>query len=256
MPPTSRQKANWPTSGATKQPIVEARNAIADSIMVRRRPMVAATIGVFAATQEYKSLSRALSISCVTAAAGTAIPYLCLRSFRIAAETQFRWELVGASAVVAFLIFLLVLVLDVGVHRSRRRSSWSRIGTSAAVGAAIVLWSLGALHAVRFRPVTAEGEVAHTFARSFAVLAGIAGATMLMISGTILITTLSRLFSMREELFAKAHERESFFNNLAEAIPGIVWIADDKGQTTYINRHWYELTGADPHQSLGSGWME
>lgn len=238
------------------QPSIPIRYHYPTMLLALLAAIAAATMGVFAATQEYNNLPRPLVISGVTAATGTAIPYLGLRSFRMAAETQFRWDLLGASAVVAFLIFLLVLVLDVGVHRSRRRSPWNRIGTSAAVGAAIVLWALGALHTVRFRPVTAEFEVARTFARSFAVLAGIAGTTLLMVSGTILITTLSRLFSAREELFAKAHERESFFNNLAEAIPGIVWIADDKGQTTYINRHWYEMTGADPNRSLGSGWME
>ena len=182
-----------------------------------------------------------LAASFVTSLAGTAIPYLCLKSFRMAAEAQFRWGLLGASAVFAFLIFLLVLVLDVSVLRLRS-SFWRRVGTSAAVGAAMVLWALCGLHTVRFRPVTGEVELAHTFARSFSALAGIAVATLLMASGTILITTLSRLFSMRDELFAKAHERESFFNNLAEAIPGIVWIADDKGRTTYINRHWYEMT--------------
>lgn len=140
--------------------------------------------------------------------------------------------------------------------RLRPWGSWCWVGTSATVGTAIILWVLVALHTVRFRPINAGVEVAHTFGRSFAVLAGIAGATLLMVLGTILITTLGRLFSRRKELFAKAHERESFFNNLAEAIPGIVWIADDKGRTTYINRHWYEMTGADPHQSLGAGWME
>lgn len=140
--------------------------------------------------------------------------------------------------------------------RLRPWGSWCWVGTSATVGTAIILWVLVALHTVRFRSINAGVEVAHTFGRSFAVLAGIAGATLLMVSGTILITTLGRLFSRRKELFAKAHERESFFNNLAEAIPGIVWIADDKGRTTYINRHWYEMTGADRHQSLGSGWME
>ena len=238
------------------QPSVPIRYHYPTLLLALVAAMVAATIGVFAATQEYKSLPRALAASCITAVTGTAIPYLCLRSFRMAAETQFRWGLLGALAAFAFLIFLLVLVLDVGVLRSRPWSSWRRVGTSAAVGPAIVLWALGALHTVRFRPVIAEVEVAHTFARSFAGLAGIAGPTLLMVSGTVLITTLSRLFSLRKELFAKAHERESFFNNLAEAIPGIVWIADDKGRTTYINRHWYEMTGADPYQSLGSGWME
>jgi PAS domain S-box-containing protein len=75
-----------------------------------------------------------------------------------------------------------------------------------------------------------------------------------VLSGTILTATLSRLFSSRNELIVKAHKRETFFNNLAEAIPQIVWIADAKGQTTYINSLWYQMTGMPPGDGFGTNW--
>ena len=46
------------------------------------------------------------------------------------------------------------------------------------------------------------------------------------------------------------------FQTLAEAIPQIVWIADAKGYTTYINKRWYEMTGTREGNGLGSGWIE
>jgi diguanylate cyclase (GGDEF)-like protein/PAS domain S-box-containing protein len=46
------------------------------------------------------------------------------------------------------------------------------------------------------------------------------------------------------------------FQTLAEAIPQVVWIADARGHTTYINKRWYEMTGTREGDGLGSGWME
>jgi PAS domain S-box-containing protein len=50
-------------------------------------------------------------------------------------------------------------------------------------------------------------------------------------------------------------ESETRFRNLAEAIPQIVWLCQPDGTVTYINRHWYEYTGADAEASLRpDGW--
>lgn len=218
--------------------------------------ILTATIRIVSTTQEYVSVPRALATGFLTGATATAVPYLCLKSFRFAAAAQYRWGLVGASAALSVLIFLLVLVFDVGVQRVRPRSSWRRSAISFIVGTATMFWALGALWTIRIRTVNADVAVAYTFPRSLAALAAIAGACFLVLSGTILVTTLSRLHSLRQELFAKAHERETFFNNLAEAIPGVVWIANEKGQTTYINRHWYEMTGTSPTEQVGAVWMD
>ena len=46
------------------------------------------------------------------------------------------------------------------------------------------------------------------------------------------------------------------FQTLAEAIPQIVWIADARGQTTYINKRWYEMTGTPQDSDIATGWTE
>ncbi|HEV2400305.1 MAG TPA: diguanylate cyclase [Candidatus Sulfotelmatobacter sp.] len=55
----------------------------------------------------------------------------------------------------------------------------------------------------------------------------------------------SRLFS----------RNDARFEALAEAIPQIVWIADASGQTTYINKRWYKMTGMEENHGTGLEWM-
>lgn len=171
--------------------------------------------GSFAATREYKSILRAFAASCVVGMSGAAISYLCLKSWRMPAIVEYRWGLCCSYG-------------DAVCH----------IASSSI---------LSRSHPDRFRP-----HLCPIICKPRALLAGIA---FCVLSGTVLIATLYRVLSSQEAMFEKARERESFFNGLAEAIPGIVWIANSAGETTYINKHWYELTGTDPATQIGSGWV-
>jgi len=215
--------------------------------------MFAVISSMFAATREHESVPRAFLISCLVAVPGTAVPFLCLRSFRMAASEQLRLGLIAVSAAAAVFIYLAVIVFDVGIVRARPLNGLRRGVISLFIGTAIVAWALGTLRTVIFYPA-ADVVVPYTLVRSFAGLAGLAGACLVILSGTVLIGTLSRLFSLRNELIAKARKRETFFNNLAEAIPQIVWIADANGKTTYINSLWYQMTGMSPDDGFGTTW--
>jgi len=69
-----------------------------------------------------------------------------------------------------------------------------------------------------------------------------------VLSSTLVLTVLKPDVSSR---FSAAR-----FETLAEAIPQIVWIADAHGETTYINKRWYEISGTAQGQTLGMGWVE
>ncbi|HZQ94899.1 MAG TPA: diguanylate cyclase [Candidatus Sulfotelmatobacter sp.] len=58
------------------------------------------------------------------------------------------------------------------------------------------------------------------------------------------------------EVPGSAGDGGSQFRSLAEAIPQIVWTADSQGQTNYINRRWYEMTGLEKGGGLGSSWEQ
>ncbi len=82
----------------------------------------------------------------------------------------------------------------------------------------------------------------------------LAAGCLLMLLGVI--AALARTIVMQKAVVIAAHDAESQFRTLAEAIPQIVWTTDVEGRTTYISRRWYEMTGMPVEGSLGSGWME
>jgi PAS domain S-box-containing protein len=49
---------------------------------------------------------------------------------------------------------------------------------------------------------------------------------------------------------------ERRYRNLAEAIPQMVWTADERGMLNYCNRRWTEFTGLDLAASRGLGWTK
>ncbi len=213
-------------------------------------------MGVYALAEDFKNVARAIVACCVIGGSGLAISYTCLKSFRMPAELEYTWARVGALAAFPMLAFLFVVVLDAGILRPQPRSVLRRLSVSIIIGALTTLLPFLTLHTVRFHPAAVTVRSEYTFARSFLYFALLAGTAVLILCGTILASTLDRTLSSRVQLIERARERESFFHTLAEAIPGIVWIADAKGNTTYINKHWYELTGADPAQQLGTGWIQ
>lgn len=81
-----------------------------------------------------------------------------------------------------------------------------------------------------------------------------------LMAGCVLLSiatiTLAFRISKHKAAAKAAHDAELQFRTLAEAIPQIVWTAAPDGLTTYINRHWYEMTGTAVEDSLGSGWVE
>ena len=48
---------------------------------------------------------------------------------------------------------------------------------------------------------------------------------------------------------------EKRFRTLAEALPQIVWVADERGFVEYFNARWHEHTGASADESLEEGWL-
>src|SRR5207302_4759463 len=61
-----------------------------------------------------------------------------------------------------------------------------------------------------------------------------------------------RIRAQAEALQAFEQQR---YRNLAEAIPQIVWIANQRGGMTYFNRRWYEYTGQTAEAASGLGWI-
>lgn len=62
--------------------------------------------------------------------------------------------------------------------------------------------------------------------------------------------------TQREHMFAKLRESEERFRQMADHAPMIIWVADEEGRASFVNRAWSELTGLAGHEALGQGWQK
>jgi PAS domain S-box-containing protein len=70
------------------------------------------------------------------------------------------------------------------------------------------------------------------------------------------LADLQREVNERRQVEEALTTSERRFKRLVEALPGVVWMSDEKGSVTYKNDHWTELTGLAVEEGLGDGWME
>lgn len=73
---------------------------------------------------------------------------------------------------------------------------------------------------------------------------------------TLVAGMICTLTYRRREVEATLRHNEQQFRELADAIPQIVWIDDDKGNTIYVNQRWIEYTGLSLESSLGHGMRQ
>ena len=60
----------------------------------------------------------------------------------------------------------------------------------------------------------------------------------------------------RGEAEAALRESEARFRNMADNAPVMIWTTDPEGNSTWLNRRWYEFTGQVAGQGEGFGWLE
>jgi PAS domain S-box-containing protein len=62
--------------------------------------------------------------------------------------------------------------------------------------------------------------------------------------------------SGRQQWEEKLRESEERFRNIADNSPVMIWVTDPEGQSTYLNKVWYDFTGQAPETALGFGWLD
>ncbi|RYZ65064.1 MAG: PAS domain S-box protein, partial [Proteobacteria bacterium] len=58
------------------------------------------------------------------------------------------------------------------------------------------------------------------------------------------------------EARANMRETESYFQELVNVSPAMIWMTDAESRCIYLSRRWYEFTGRTPEQDLGLGWLD
>lgn len=60
----------------------------------------------------------------------------------------------------------------------------------------------------------------------------------------------------RQQANDALRESERRFRSMADNAPEIIWITDERGRCTYLNRPWQQATGASATDDLGTRWLE
>jgi len=61
----------------------------------------------------------------------------------------------------------------------------------------------------------------------------------------------ARDITARKRAEAELRRREEELRTLADSIPHLAWISNERGESTWFNRGWYEYTGTTPEQMAG-----
>ncbi len=54
----------------------------------------------------------------------------------------------------------------------------------------------------------------------------------------------------------KIEENELHLQNLIDAVPAIIWIANKDGESIYLNKNWFKYTGQRAEDAKGFGWLD
>lgn len=69
------------------------------------------------------------------------------------------------------------------------------------------------------------------------------------------VAGVSRDVSDLKAIEIKLRESEARFRTMADSSPLMVWVTDQSGACTYLNKQWFQFTGQAPEEGLGTGWL-
>jgi PAS domain S-box-containing protein len=62
--------------------------------------------------------------------------------------------------------------------------------------------------------------------------------------------------TQEKTLAEKLALKDAEFKALTEAVPELIWLADERGQTYWYNQRWFTYTGSTIKEMAGSGWQK
>ena len=62
------------------------------------------------------------------------------------------------------------------------------------------------------------------------------------------------LWALHQMRIHQLQEQEKKFRDAVETMPALAFVADPKGNRTFMNRGWLEYTGLSPEEASASGW--
>jgi len=53
----------------------------------------------------------------------------------------------------------------------------------------------------------------------------------------------------------KIEQSEAELREIIDTVPAMIWITNEKGESTYLNKNWYDYTGQNKKEAEGFGWV-
>jgi diguanylate cyclase (GGDEF)-like protein/PAS domain S-box-containing protein len=213
-------------------------------------------VGLSTTSRARRGIGRAIAASIVVGTGVTAIPFFEIAALRLPASLEHRWGLALISVAFAIVICLLILLLVFAVLYRGQPQVAGKLTGAVILGIAVAALPYLSMATVRFHPSGVAVDLRHTISRSWMGVVSIASSASLILVGTIIASIFEGMLESEQAIATAARDAELQFRTLAEAIPQIVWTTGPDGQTMYINKRWYEMTGTSVEGSLGTGWME
>ncbi|GAB4402016.1 MAG: hypothetical protein Kow00123_11880 [Anaerolineales bacterium] len=83
-----------------------------------------------------------------------------------------------------------------------------------------------------------------------------AGAPIVMEGKTVGIVAVYTDITERKHMEEALRDSERRYHTLAEMSPVGIFRTDAQGKTTYVNPRWSQISGAEPQDALGNGWVQ
>jgi diguanylate cyclase (GGDEF)-like protein/PAS domain S-box-containing protein len=213
-------------------------------------------LGLSATSQERKGVLHAVVASVAVGVGMAAIPFIIAGAMRLPAQIERRWGLVVLSGAFAIVIFLFVLVAVFKVLYMKRPRVSAKVIGAILLGGAVASLPYLCMTTVKFYSSPEMPDLHYTIGRSLLGAAATAGTAFLILAGTVTTSAFEGLLESQEAATEKAQERESFFRNLAEAVPAIVWTAGPNGLIDFASERWYSYSGLPPRIDKEAAWRE
>jgi len=217
--------------------------------------IAASAVALITVSRERMGVTQEIVGSVIMGSGIAAMHYIGMAAMRMPAMMEYRWRLVILSVVLAVVISLVALILSFRI-RKERKTSLGKLVSALVMGSAIPLMHYTGMAAARFHASNIPFSTESTVWVSALGVGVISIASLLVMILAISSAFVDRLLAVRMAVIDAARDGESRFRMLSEAIPQIVWTADPAGSVDYFNRRWFELTGLNAKQSLGSGWEQ
>jgi len=212
--------------------------------------------GLSATSQERKGVPQEVAASLAVGVGMSAIPFIITAAMRLPARIERRWGLVVLCTAFAIVIFLFILVAVFKVVNKERSRVSGKVMGAILIGSAVASLPYLCMTTLSFESSPAIADFGHTIGRSLFGAAATAGAAFLILAGVVTASVFDGRLEFHEAATEKAQDRESFFRNLAEAVPAIVWTAGPNGLIDFASERWYRYSGLPPRADKESAWRD